>query len=567
MRNVVASVTWSLGLILSPLALGSAFATEYFVGGANASDGNPGTREAPLASLGAAATKVGPGDVVNIRGTHNIAGDGVYVGRSGVQGAPIVFRSAPGETAKLTGRGLADFKAPLTLAGNHLQIRDLDIGDSGGFGVLVYRGSNIEIVNNTIHDCHRQGIFLFAEENVPWPSEILVENNKVFRNAKENMARNKNGNWPGAISTQRADRVRVINNTIYENWGEGIVFNLTNGSVARGNTVYDNFSANLYMDHARNCVFEKNFVYSTGNEQFFRNLNNQWTAASGVQMANEDYGSGSSNPLMANRVLNNIVVAGGWGFFYGRYGVGGGMKQTLVANNTFVGATRAMLHIDGDGHSGAVFANNMFVLNGGGAMTEMPSGASSITFKNNLWQGGASGPAGGAEDVAADPQLANRTGRSAVDFRIAAGSPARGKGTALPEVSDDFWGGSRPNPPDMGAHQQGSSAPNPSGIGGNTGSGAGGMTGEAGNMGGGMQAAGGMGNGMNVNQGGSQGVNPGNAGGGSPGDGVDPTVEPPEGPRIEGCACTLGAGQGDTAGGWLLLAALGVWLRRLRQGR
>lgn len=552
---------WSLVLLANPLGQGRAFATEYFVGGANASDGNPGTREAPLASLAAAATKVAPGDIVNIRGTHNISGEGVYVGRSGVQGAPIIFRSAPGETAKLTGRGLEDFKAPLTLAGNHLQIRDLDIGDTGGFGVLVYRGSNIEIVNNTIHDCHRQGIFLFAEENAPWPSDILIENNKVFRNAKENMARNKNGHWPGAISTQRADRVRVINNVIYENWGEGIVFNLTNGSVARGNTVYDNFSANLYMDHARNCVFEKNFVYSSGNEQFFRNLNNQWSPASGVQMANEDYGAGSSNPLMANRVINNIVVAGGWGFFYGRYGVGGGMKQTLVANNTFVGATRAMLHIDGDGHSGAVFANNMFVLAGGGAMTEMPSGASSITFKNNLWHGGASGPAGGPADVAADPQLANRSGRSAVDFRIAAGSPSRGKGTALSEVPDDFWGGARPSPPDIGAHQQGSSAPDGSGSGGAPNGNAGGTTGGGGNMGGSMQAAGGMGDDMNSGQGGSQ----GHAVGGSPDDSTRPPDEPAAGPRIEGCACNLGARQESETSGLLLLAGLGLCLRRRRR--
>lgn len=560
MRNVVSSFIGGVALVFGSASL--AHAAEYFVGGANAGDGNPGTREAPFATVGAVATKLEPGDVVNIRGTHNFTGNGVYVGRSGAPGRPIVFRSAPGEIAKLTGQGLQDLKAPITLAGNHLQMRDLEISDSAGFGILVYGGSNIEIVGNTIHDTHRQGVFLFAEENALWPSDILVENNKIFRTAKENMARNKAGDWPGAISTQRADRVKVFNNTIYQNWGEGVVFNLTNGSIARGNTIYDNFSANMYMDHARDCTFDRNFIYSTGNEQHLRNLNNQWSPASGIQMANEDYG-GSSNLLQNNRVINNIVVGGGWGFFYGRYGLGGGMKQTLVANNTFVGATRTMLHIDGDAHSGAIFANNIFVLNGG-TMTEMPAGSSGITFKNNLWQGGASGPAGGAGDVSGDPLLGNRNGRSAADFRIAAGSPARGKGATLAEVTDDFWGAGRRNPPDIGAHQQ-DGVPSASNGGG---SGMPGSGGAPGGGGGNAPAPGTGGNGgNNVGMGGttpnggapgSGGGNGGNAGNGS---------EPPEGPKVEGCACHVGAtSAGSPAIMWLVtMMAFVAAIRRKRR--
>jgi hypothetical protein len=86
------------------LALGSALqAATYEVAQQNpqASDEGPGTVERPWKTIAKAAEKMGPGDVVVIRG--GVYRERVVVKTSGTAQAPICFEAAPGEHVILTG--------------------------------------------------------------------------------------------------------------------------------------------------------------------------------------------------------------------------------------------------------------------------------------------------------------------------------------------------------------------------------------------------------------------------------------------------------------------------------
>jgi len=55
-----------------------------------------------------------------------------------------------------------------------------------------------------------------------------------------------------------------------------------------------------------------------------------------------------------------------WGFYYGAFENGGGLRNVTVANNTFYDTTEATVMIENDTHSGSVVKNNIFSENGSG---------------------------------------------------------------------------------------------------------------------------------------------------------------------------------------------------------
>jgi hypothetical protein len=60
-------------------------------------------------------------------------------------------------------------------------------------------------------------------------------------------------------------------------------------------------------------------------------------------------------PLIGLRIINNISTGGEYGFYYGSYGVGGGIQNSIVSNNTFTNTQRETVHIDLDKHSGNIY--------------------------------------------------------------------------------------------------------------------------------------------------------------------------------------------------------------------
>jgi parallel beta-helix repeat protein len=258
-------------------------------------------------------------------------------------------------------------------------------------------------------------------------------------NCLANKSRTLADGWDQGIASGRASNVTISNNHVYQNYGEGIDFILTKGGVASGNKVYDNYSVNLYLDNATDITVERNHIYTTNNTNFYRD----GKPASGIQAANEYYDF--SNPVNNIKIRNNIVIGGITGFaYFSNYGKGGGLKNFVIANNTFYKATRAILLIHSDpGHTNNLIANNIFYQTDNVAMTEIPA-KTGLGFQNNSWYGGSAGIAGGTGDVTANPLLVNLGTTVATDYKLQLGSPAIEAGTTLTQVTNDYAGSSRP---------------------------------------------------------------------------------------------------------------------------
>lgn len=107
-------------------------------------DGNDGrSPDRPLRTLQAAAHRVGPGDVVWVRG--GVYSSAVNFGASGTASAPIVFESAPGECAVLDGTGGGEWQRVILEDVSHMVFRNFEVRNSRYEGVFLARSSDNEI--------------------------------------------------------------------------------------------------------------------------------------------------------------------------------------------------------------------------------------------------------------------------------------------------------------------------------------------------------------------------------------------------------------------------------------
>jgi hypothetical protein len=151
-------------------------------------------------------------------------------------------------------------------------------------------------------------------------------------------------------------------------------------------------------------------------------------------------------------------------------------SHVLFANNTFVGASATVININcgPNGPSNGmcattpfVFTNNIFLgytFTGGEAPGLFYFGDSSIkvTSSNSIEYGNRNGDACGAHGIiCSDPLLVNEPGQNMsrgnqtfldnFTFHPRSNSPASGRGVPIKEVTTDFFGKARPNPPSIGA--------------------------------------------------------------------------------------------------------------------
>jgi parallel beta-helix repeat protein len=252
-----------------------------------------------------------------------------------------------------------------------------------------------------------------------------------------------NGGWAGTICVVKSNGATIRSNRVYQNDGEAIIVNLTDNALITRNETFDNFSQGVYLDNARFVTVDSNLIYSTGNARYFRD---GWPGQ-GIAVANETYTV--ANPSSDNTIINNIVIGTRWGFYYGNFESGGGLKNTRVANNTFYKSAQEGIRITNSLHANSVIENN--IVAGAGLVSSSAGGG--VTFRNNNWYGAGSGTAAGAGDVIGNPAFVNAGGLSASDYRITALSAAVGKAYNESLVKTDFFGTTRILPFDIGAHQ------------------------------------------------------------------------------------------------------------------
>jgi|GEM_PF-670259 len=432
-------------LIATVLICGCGFvdAAQYYVS-PTGNDGNPGTQAAPWASIGKGVDIYNPGDTLYLRGGTYALTSGIYFYRSGNAASPITIRSFPGETAVIDGAAIGNTNSLVYISANYFVMQDLEIKNSKQNGITVEGGTFVTLTNCTVHDSHDSGIYI-GKNDLTSTHDILVQNCTVYNNCHMNDAHTLNGGWPGALVAGRASGVTVKDCTIYKNNGEGIIFFLADRCRATGNTSHDNYGPNIYIDNATNCVVERNMVYSTLDPAYFRG----GSQTCGIQFANEPYNF--QNPSNNITIINNVLVNNNYAFYYGSYGIGGGLKNFVFANNTIHTSRLESIHVDTDAHSNAVFSNNVCSQKVNGAQAVLPASLAGLSFSNNLWYGPGAGAASGTGDVTGDPKLVNPGSFLPNDYKVQSGSPIKGVGKVMAVVTDDFNAGTRSQPIDLGA--------------------------------------------------------------------------------------------------------------------
>jgi parallel beta-helix repeat protein len=456
---------------------------------------NSGSFSEPFKDIQHAIEQIGDGDggTINLLGGTYTPSEGIFISgeHDGSANSRLVIRPYENAKVAIDGSQMSPGEKPFTnlggelkrdgilIRGEYVDITGLEIKNIRGFnGIGIQEGGkHVRVLDNTVHNTQMNGIASFGslEDASKRVSDITIDGNTVYRTNLYKGA-NKNNesiNWGAGISLAHTDNSKVTNNTVYEGYGEGMNFVVTSNNFVANNTVRDHRSINLYLDTTTNTTVEKNFVYTSGNSEYFGFGNK---ASSNIQLANEDYDDWvkydrSPYFLNNNKILNNILVGGRESIRYGTYGGFGkvderifnGMKNTVFANNTVYNDEGWFVGIDKDPNTSNVsFINNIFSRPKSSEwMTDIDS-TQGVTFKRNLWDGGDNfaGDAGAErvlmeDDVKDDPMFVRAGGLEPENYQLQTNSPAIAKGISLDSVTDDFFGDKRPQngTPDIGADE------------------------------------------------------------------------------------------------------------------
>jgi hypothetical protein len=423
-------------------AASAANAATYYVA-TNGSDTANGSATTPFKTVRHAARIVKPGDIVNVRG--GVYYDKVSIYAKGTSTARIVFRAMAGERPILDGTNLPAATPVVFLSGTeYVDFSGFEIRNSSYMGISALAVRQTRILNNVIHHMAKNGIYV-GGDTMPANYDVTVQGNRVYNTVLENQYHTMNGGWSAAVVVSRTQRATITYNRIYDNDGEGLISLRSTYATIRGNVIYDNFSASLYLDNARFVTADRNLIYATANTRYYRD----GKPGIGIGVANEY--KDVQNPSSDNVFTNNIVVGTRWGFYYGNFEFGGGLRNTKVINNTFYGTVDEIIRIENGTHANSVVANNIFF------QTTSPapkySGSGPVSYRKNLWYGGPAGAAAGTGDLFGNPMFVNAGGRTSNDYKLQSGSPALFVGLGMTEVKTDFFGKVRTASFDVGAHE------------------------------------------------------------------------------------------------------------------
>ncbi len=410
----------------------------------------------PESDLQAMAWKLQPGDRL-------VLAAGVYLkplflGKSGDADRPIVLTALPGAAVIFDGSALLPGgyeQSMVSVGGNYVTVANLEIRRSPGWGINAWGKHHVTIRHNTVVDSCLGGIQA-SFSDLSTVHHVLIEGNNLSGNARSNAALTATGGWPASLGVGGTDSV-IKGNKVEEGYGEGIT---AGGSrlVIEGNTVRDHFSACIYLDNATGFRVERNFCLQSRRAPFYSAgaspgyLTAGRSISTGIQIATEKSFHGVQNPSAGNRILNNLVVGAKAAFYYGSYQQGGGLKDTMIAFNTFVDAEVELIHIDDSPiHADNKFVSNMLLQSNGRPLARLPKDLRQFRFECNLIIGDQALP--GIRNISADPKLAGGLPNEVRSYAPSASSVAAAKACPVDGITDDFHMQRRPPQPTIGAFE------------------------------------------------------------------------------------------------------------------
>ncbi len=440
--SVILSITLILGNYFSAGALSAvgapALATPktYYVS-PTGNDANAGTALAPFKTFTKAVSALVAGDTLQIYG--GTYAQQLTVSKSGTTASPITVQPVTGQNVIIDGEMVRDIA--VLVSGSNIVIDGLETQRALQFCVDI-TGSNITVKNFNIHNCQKFGARIKGKN-------IILEGSTFHDNVLENVGgTNTTGGWQGALRVGLGgENVTLRNNTIYNNWGEGIGVGRGKFVNVYNNVVHDNYSQNIYINNSTDVNVENNFTYSI-DPKYFRS----GVPANCIGMADEYY-AGWGSQLARVRIINNIAAfcKRGIGYTYSE-NADGGMDTVTIAYNTIWGSTDAGIVVINQPTKtrNSVISNNV-VQQANGRLTDIQV-ATGITYSNNFWVSPANTFKSGPGDRTGDIKFASAPGLIPASYRLSANSSAIAGAVSL-GVTKDFAGNSRGPLYDMGAMQ------------------------------------------------------------------------------------------------------------------
>ncbi|HEY0159188.1 MAG TPA: right-handed parallel beta-helix repeat-containing protein [Thermoanaerobaculia bacterium] len=457
MRRAVLALLITTTLVTLPALAGTWYVAPPASGGSNT---NPGTLASPFATITKGVSMLtAAGDTLYVRaGTYN---ERVTIwNKYATDANPIRVQAYNDEAAIIDVAGLGGTTAAVAIGeSSGIRFDDFEVRNSPEAGIRVYNAQYVRVRWNYVHDNQAFGIVATSSSSSARGTthHIIIEGNEVRRSVLNNSARTASSGWTQGIGTYRIDEVDILKNYVSENYGEGIDCVLTDGCRIVENTVYDNYGVNIYLDNATDAVVNRNFCMA-GRVSNHTDYQRSGYGARGIAAANETYvvnGVTESNPLNNLTITNNITVNGKFGFTYSNSQTGGGLHNTLIANNTFYGAEDLSLYIENgstDVHDTTTVRNNIFYSRSGRNYSYATS--ANITYGYNNWyNGNANTHKSGPGDVLSNPLLVNPGSGTKTDYKLTSTSPCINSGTYHSAVTTDYWGTTRGSVHDIGAHE------------------------------------------------------------------------------------------------------------------
>jgi parallel beta-helix repeat protein len=426
---------FSIGMmIVQSMTPGRASAATYFISTTGNDTTGDGTQSAPYKTFSKGISVLNPGDELKV--AEGIYNDRMVVNRSGTANAWI-------KITPVSGRPVIDLNFTqeklLDVTGSYVEVSGFELQEakeaSGNDGRCANVTGQYVVLNNLqVHDCRGHGIQVES-------AHVTVQNSEIYRTNLNYSARNLTSGWGSGLKVRvGGNDVKLLNNTIYHNYGEGIAVTRGTNVLVAGNTTYDNYGVNIYVDNAYDVVVERNFSYCTGNTEYDF-LNGKRPAA--FQLAEEYYDGWGAQ-------LNNVTLRNNIAAFWGA-------KQTGISISELPQTT------------GTEIANNINHFDAGGKHAVIIS-RTGINMHHNFWIGSAPEDwmlASGIGDITGAAQLQSTPSVvDAASFKLSATSPAiDAAGAVGVAVSTDFANATRGQTADIGAYEYGGTvvvSPSPS---------------------------------------------------------------------------------------------------------